>query len=190
MNPPPITSEPMPTRITLSRRKGWRMPPNTVKVCRPGKWGNPFKSEQFRWTKPDPETDISPRRRTDEECQAEAVAAYEAWLPPEIIEAARRELRGKNLACWCQPGTPCHANVLLRLANDYTTPAPKVGSSAIGRLPNDMARCNGVGSDADGWREGCDTCLRRVAPRKGKFSMIGPPLIIAFQCEYLIEPNA
>lgn len=31
-----------PARITLSRRKGWRMPPNTVKVCRPGKWGNPF----------------------------------------------------------------------------------------------------------------------------------------------------
>jgi hypothetical protein len=27
------------------------------------------------------------------------------------------ELRGKNLACWCKPGEPCHADVLLELAN-------------------------------------------------------------------------
>lgn len=26
-------------------------------------------------------------------------------------------LRGKNLACWCKPGTPCHADVLLKAAN-------------------------------------------------------------------------
>ena len=32
----------MPLRIQLSRRKGWRMPPNTVKVDRTTKWGNPF----------------------------------------------------------------------------------------------------------------------------------------------------
>jgi len=93
------------------------MPENTVSVCRPGKWGNPFGTEQFRWTRPDPETEIEPRRRTDEECQAEAVAIYENWLPAEKIEEARRELRGKNLACYCKPGTPCHADVLLRLAN-------------------------------------------------------------------------
>jgi len=29
-------------RHSLSRRKGWKMPLNTVKVSRPGKWGNPF----------------------------------------------------------------------------------------------------------------------------------------------------
>ena len=32
----------MPKRIQLSRKKGWRMPPNTVKVDRSTKWGNPF----------------------------------------------------------------------------------------------------------------------------------------------------
>ena len=32
----------MAERIQLSRRKGWRMPPNTVSVARPTKWGNPF----------------------------------------------------------------------------------------------------------------------------------------------------
>lgn len=26
-------------------------------------------------------------------------------------------LRGKNLACWCKPGEPCHADVLLEIAN-------------------------------------------------------------------------
>ena len=56
-------------------------------------------------------------------------------------------------------------------------------------LPNDIARCNGVGSDAEGWREGCETCLRRTAPRKGLFRGMLPPAIIAFECEYLIEPN-
>ena len=57
-------------------------------------------------------------------------------------------------------------------------------------LPNDIARCNGVGSDAKGWREGCETCLRRTAPREGLFSVIEPPSIIAFWCEYLIEPDS
>jgi hypothetical protein len=29
-------------------------------------------------------------------------------------------LRGKNLACWCKLGEPCHADVLLELANGKT----------------------------------------------------------------------
>ena len=57
------------------------------------------------------------------------------------------------------------------------------------QLPNDVARCDGYGSDEEGWREGCDTCLRRTAPRGERISMIKPPPIIAFECEYLIEPN-
>ena len=35
------------------------------------------------------------------------------------IEEIRRELRGKNLACWCPLDQPCHADVLLRIANDW-----------------------------------------------------------------------
>jgi len=57
-------------------------------------------------------------------------------------------------------------------------------------LPNDIARCNGDGNDAEGWREGwregCETCLRRTAPRPERIIMITPPPIIAFECEYLI----
>ncbi len=60
-------------------------------------------------------------------------------------------------------------------------------------LPNDVARCEGVG-DLDwkegwGWREGCENCLRRTAPRNGVHFFIEPPKIIAFWCEFLIEPT-
>jgi hypothetical protein len=32
-----------PIRIQRKRAKGWRMPPNTISVCRPGEWGNPHR---------------------------------------------------------------------------------------------------------------------------------------------------
>ena len=57
-------------------------------------------------------------------------------------------------------------------------------------LPNDIARCDGYGFD-DGsgmaWRKGCEHCLRRTAPRPEVVTMIQPPEIIGFECEYLIE---
>jgi len=59
-------------------------------------------------------------------------------------------------------------------------------------LPNDVARCNGYwceDGDHSEWREGCEKCLRRTAPREGKYPLINPPAIIAFECEYLIEPT-
>ena len=61
----------------------------------------------------------------------------------------------------------------------------------MNKLSNDVARCNGewVEDGADsGWREGCETCLRRTAPRPVYYSLIDPPAILAFECEYLIEP--
>ena len=97
----------MPERIRLSRAKGWKMPPNTVKVDRSTRWGNP-------WS-------------VTESVTAEmAVAYFEEMLrnapalrqvlgypgPAEI----RAYLRGKNLACWCS-GPHCHADVLLEIAN-------------------------------------------------------------------------
>jgi hypothetical protein len=58
----------------------------------------------------------------------------------------------------------------------------------------DIARCNGVSFIEDGevdWREGCEHCLRRTLPREADqdYSMMDPPAIIAFECEYLIEPK-
>jgi len=51
--------------------------------------------------------------------RAGAVAAYEAELAgqPELLEQARRELRGRDLACWCRLDHACHADVLLRVAS-------------------------------------------------------------------------
>lgn len=57
-------------------------------------------------------------------------------------------------------------------------------------LPNDVARCPGVGSDADGWREGCADCMRRTSPARGDWvANMAPPPIIALFCEYRIEPK-
>lgn len=55
-------------------------------------------------------------------------------------------------------------------------------------LRNDMARCPGVGDDANGWREGCEDCLRRTAASSGQTAWMTPPPIIAFWCEFRIEP--
>ena len=60
------------------------------------------------------EIDIFADRRA---AAAEAARLYRAGLKPRNIRAIRRVLAGKNLACWCKPGTPCHADVLLEIAN-------------------------------------------------------------------------
>lgn len=105
----------MPHRLRLSRAKGWRMPPGTVKVDRTGPWGNPF---------------VVGRDGTRAECvdlYAKLMAGYVAVSGPASVQdqlAARRHvvenidaLRGKNLACWCSHDGPCHGDVLLKMAN-------------------------------------------------------------------------
>ncbi len=106
----------MPERIQLSRAKGWRMPPNTVKVDRSTKWGNPFAvghhGDQARCVQLFEYLVLG---------GMVAASVPNQRLQVEYLERAARdlkELRGKNLACWCRPGQPCHADVLLRLANE------------------------------------------------------------------------
>lgn len=94
----------MPKRIQRQRTKGWRMPIGAVYVGRPTKWGNPFKIG----------TD-----GTAADCVAkylELVTEKNIWTPPNQADA-RNELRGKDLACFCPLDQPCHADVLLRIAN-------------------------------------------------------------------------
>lgn len=121
----------MAERVQLSRRKGWRMPENTVKVSRPGKFGNPFPVKKATSTSMGVTSDVwivgtweGPAlwiRDSEAEAIEIAVKAYRAWLnqPAQsaLLDAARIELRGKNLACWCRSGSPCHADVLLEIAN-------------------------------------------------------------------------
>lgn len=106
-----------PHRVQLSRRKGWRMPPNTVKVSRPGKWGNPFRvgEEYVR----DATTPGGGQLCNTVESNAHAVELYRRFTAREsrVQIEAYRELRGKNLACWCPLDQPCHADVLLEIAN-------------------------------------------------------------------------
>jgi hypothetical protein len=79
------------------------MPPNTVKVDRSTKWGNPFRKGGSD------ENVVDAFRRYLE--NARTVDAH------EFANAVRAELRGKNLACWCPLDAPCHADVLLEVAN-------------------------------------------------------------------------
>lgn len=50
--------------------------------------------------------------------RAAVIARYETWLrsQPDLVERARRELRGRDVACWCAPAA-CHGDVLIRIAN-------------------------------------------------------------------------
>jgi len=101
----------MPERIQLSRRKGWRKPENTIVVARPSKWGNPFRVGQ-----PDP---LVGTVIADAEKAVERFALHIGPMGAYELDVAevRRELDGKNLACWCPLDQPCHADVLLNIAN-------------------------------------------------------------------------
>lgn len=117
-----------PIRVQLSRRKGWRMPPNTVKVDRSTKWGNPHDWRDWReqWPFKGPEAPggydrsgyyVPPEISRDDWCKSMAVQAFEEDIRDGQIALLFHELRGKNLACWCPLDQPCHADVLLELAN-------------------------------------------------------------------------
>lgn len=104
------------------------MPPNTVKVARPGIWGNPFRictlldaqtcvrlfrsAVEGRWP---PEGSFEQSRVDVEDC-------YRVWLVRMRLRGAEplkqvKDLKGFNLACFCGLDRPCHADVLLELAN-------------------------------------------------------------------------
>lgn len=93
------------------------MPPNTVYVGRGSRWGNPF---------------VVGKDGTAEVCvqkYAAQLLPYRHHGPNSTLEhlfisvailADIQTLRGKNLACWCDEGATCHADLLLEWANDTT----------------------------------------------------------------------
>ena len=114
----------MPVRIQRQRTKGWTMPEGAFYVGRPSIWGNPFIHADA----------------------AEAVEAFERllrggtqnfemgpdrlqfaknahpktlhWAYADFVRTfAKQRLAGLDLACWCPLDKPCHADVLLKIAN-------------------------------------------------------------------------
>lgn len=105
----------MPERIQRQRTKGWRMPPNTVSVCRPGPYGNPYtlkKARYWGWQGTDAElTQFCVDRFREDWQNALKSYPYTPFDKPVYLGP----LKGKNLACWCKVGSPCHADVLLEI---------------------------------------------------------------------------
>jgi hypothetical protein len=115
-----------PQRMQLSRKRGFDLQKESKKlnglpakrVTRPGPWGNPFTIEETA-----AKYGLDP-----EAAQEKAVALCAQWLrgtldkklspgePPSKADV-KRELAGYNLACWCRPGTPCHSEALIEIAN-------------------------------------------------------------------------
>ena len=93
------------------------MPPNTLKVDRATRWGNPFNATQgYIYHQGGALVKLH-----EPASLARCLDLYSAMLvgitlvDPLFLEP----LRGKNLACWCKPDALCHADVLLRLANEW-----------------------------------------------------------------------
>lgn len=115
-----------PQRIRLSRKKGFNLQAASqalnglpaVNVARPGPFGNPFRVNGY---------DIKDATEAVDRFRARVVGFeldgkfLKASPHPESyfgrMLATAHQLRGKNLACWCALDAPCHADVLLELAN-------------------------------------------------------------------------
>lgn len=108
-----------PQRIQRKRTRGWRMPEGAVYVGRPSRWGNPYVPYAPYKIMNVPITGMT---------ASEAVNAYVCAIrgndrgsrfhhdcPTSAF--IREHLAGKDLACWCALGSPCHADVLLRIAS-------------------------------------------------------------------------
>lgn len=112
----------MPSRIQRKRADGWRKPVGAVYVGRPTRWGNPYVVREYKrdWGVHCPSGAIiilATRKLAAER----AVGLFRKLLIGKrlrfSVEDVRRELRGKDLMCWCAIGDPCHADVLLEIAN-------------------------------------------------------------------------
>jgi Domain of unknown function (DUF4326) len=115
----------MPARIQRKRSAGWRKPEGAVYVGRGSKWGNPARLVRadhglvikFGTTG----GAVGTWPADGAEARRYATELYRHWIndPAQavLLAAAREQLTGRDLMCWCPPGQPCHADVLLALAN-------------------------------------------------------------------------
>lgn len=135
----------MPRRIQLRRRKGWRKPEGAVVVARPSKWGNPFvvRKSGREWELKEPRTGMHTICTGRDPLVRESVQLFERhFIHGELgRRTIREQLGGKDLCCWCRlcdkhslfgrpwnepcdDCSPCHADVLLRIANEIPQQRP------------------------------------------------------------------
>lgn len=122
-----------PKRLRLSRRV--KLPKGARSVARPSRWGNPFRIVRtdcpetggMCWTVTDGRLTVK-HLDTPHVAHATAVEMFELHTGPmgnheynnDTLARLRRELGGRDLACWCPPDLPCHSEVLLRIAREVT----------------------------------------------------------------------
>ena len=105
----------LPIRIQRRRARGWRMPAHTKYVGRGSLYGNPYRvARSARELEEGGELVVA--------SADEAVARYREWIEQTregrfVASCAARNLWGLDLACWCKLDQPCHADVLLEIAN-------------------------------------------------------------------------
>lgn len=124
-----------PTRIQRRRTKGWRMPEGAIYVGRGSAYGNPYRvssfmdavdqvrvwavdgpdGESFGTYGPEPGGFDPPETRA--RLRAVDLYARNFERGGAVSNVNLDELRGHDLACWCRLDQPCHADVLLELAN-------------------------------------------------------------------------
>ncbi len=130
----------LPLRFQRKREKGWRKPKGAIDVTRPGRWGNPFKviyDTAGWWALRDPANGICHASK-----RAASGTAVEMFREEALAQAAdiRAQLAGRDLMCHChlcpdhaegkpagvkcEACDPCHADVLLEIANLLVESAP------------------------------------------------------------------
>lgn len=97
----------MPQRIQRKRTKGWRAPEDTIYVGRGSRWGNPWRVDDG----------MSARGAVWRYRDAVTGSLRGVWPAAPTIDQIRTELAGHDLMCWCPLDKPCHADILLELAN-------------------------------------------------------------------------
>jgi len=127
-----------PRRLVMGWTRSYCLLPGYVSCL--GRWGCPFRVFERRrkdgtfagWSvtwqyrglgrgKPRPAGWKLRTYRDRWDAQVAALGAFVTWInhadQADVVERIRRELRGRDLACYCSERSPCHADVLLVVAN-------------------------------------------------------------------------
>lgn len=135
-----------PVRVQRRRSKGWRMPEGAVYVGRGSRWGNPYRvgetqvrmpaldgrewehegrlhktsgEQNFYCTGTDPHgMPVGIWHQIEDATLDQCIELFRDYMKWSRLDPAA--LAGKDLACWCPLDQPCHADVLLELANKET----------------------------------------------------------------------